>query len=119
MKSYADQKITIAEMEVPPLENEFAVQIMEPGIVRHIAFKLKPRALVSAARGGQPEYDAVLSFFVEVSPGSPLRSRRFVVLSPGQVMNPVEGHDRVYVGTALLPQVGEVAHVYEIKKVQS
>jgi hypothetical protein len=121
VKSYANEKLTIAEMEVPSLKNgcgEFEVQVTEPGIVRHVAYRYSPRAVLSISQGA-PEFDVSLAVYLEISPGAPLRNRRFCVMRPGTSMVPVEGHDRVYLGTALLPQLGEVAHLYEIRKVQS
>jgi hypothetical protein len=122
VKSYANERLKVAEMELPPLKNgagEFEVQVMEPGIVRHVAYKLVERQLVSSANGGRPEFDAQLVMYFEVSPGAPLRNRRFCVLREGMSMVPVEGYDRVYLGTALIAQVPDPAHVYELRKVQS
>lgn len=121
MKSYANEKLRIAEMEVPALKNgagEFEVQVMEPGIVRHVTYKLTQRKLVSSS-GGAPEFDVSIVVFFEVSPGAPLRNRRFCVLREGMSMVAVEGYDRVYLGTAMLAQVPDPAHVYELRKVQS
>lgn len=119
MKHY--EKITVAEMQVPPLKGgtgEFEVGVMEPGIVRAVSYKLTPRLLASTSRG-QPEFDASLSVFVEISPGAPIRNRRFVVMREGQSMVAVEGYERVYCGTAILHQLGDVSHVYELRKVAS
>lgn len=95
-------------------QNELAVQINEPGVVRSVAYCLEKRLVMTR---GQAQFDEVLTLFVEFRPDGPRRNRRFVVAATGQSLAAPDGYALAHVGTAVSTNTGQVAHVYEVKQV--
>lgn len=94
-------------------EVEYA--IAEPGIVRSVAFVSRERLVMAR---GEPQFDDVLTLFVETDHGQPQRRHRFVVVPTGAIVNVPDGRALVFVGTAISAATGAVAHVFEIKTVE-
>ena len=91
---------------------EMSAAINDPGVVRSVAWCPKPKLVL---RHGQPEFDEVLTIFVEVSPNGPRRNRRFLIIPTGKTINVPDGTEVLFIGTALSAHSPRVAHVYEVK----
>lgn len=105
-------KVTIAEVPLAPENGIANVQLRAPGLVRAAALTLKPRGVV--ALDGHQEMDEELVLFVECDPGAPMRSRKFLALSIGQVFTPKEGTRALYTAMARSEQTGSMVHVFEL-----
>jgi hypothetical protein len=95
-------------------QHELAVQIRDPGIVRSVGFALERRLVMAQ---GQPQFNEVLTMFLETSMEGPLRNRRFAVLATGQSVSCKDGHKLTFIGTAISSNTGRIAHVYEVTEV--
>jgi hypothetical protein len=104
--------ISIGALPVPEGGHEFTVQIREPGLVHSVAWVLEPKLVLER---GQPNFNEVLTLFIETAPEAPLRNRRFVVLETGQKMTVKDGHALKFIGTAASGNTARVAHVFEVK----
>lgn len=74
------------------------------------------RRLVMSTRG-EPQFDEVLTLFVETSPNGPKRNRRFLIIPTGHAVGVPDGHALTFLGTAVSSSTGRVAHVFEVKAV--
>jgi hypothetical protein len=95
-------------------QHELAVQIREPGVVRSVGFALERRLVMAQ---GQPQFNEVLTMFLETSMDGPLRNRRFAVLATGQSVSCKDGHKLTFIGTAISSNTGRIAHIYEVTEV--
>ena len=92
-------------------EREFA--IAGSGRPRAVAFMMRERVVLTR---GNPEFEEVLTLFVETEPNQPQRRHRYVIVATATPINVPDGRRLEYIGTAI-GQSGIVAHVYEIKTV--
>lgn len=113
----ADKSVVIGALPLRMAEgqHEIGFAINDPGIVRSVAWCLEKRLVMSTR--GEPQFDEVLTLFVEITPNGPKRNRRFVVIPTGQVLGVPDGRALAYLGTAVSTNTGAVAHVFEVKPV--
>ena len=95
-------------------QTEAVFSIADPAVVRAVGWCLEKRLVMVS---GQPQFDEVLTLFVEFTPNATQRKHRYLVLPTGQAVGVPDGHALHYVGTAISTQTGAIAHVYEIKAV--
>ena len=104
-RSFAIQQIGLPGMQA------VAMDIAEPGIVRHVAIGTQQRAI---ALHGKPDKTERVVLFVEVEPGAATRRRRFALVMPGTIVNLRESQRHEFCGVAINPATGTVIYVYEI-----
>jgi hypothetical protein len=109
-------RVTVAPVPVDfnPETGMFVVQLRRPGIVRHVGFKLEEKLVLAA---GDAQFEERLNLFTEMSQDGPLENHTFAVLLPGKFMKLKDGYRADYIGTAVSPHTGALAHVYELKAV--
>lgn len=96
---------------VPVVLGRFTLPLPEPGIVRHVAFEKKQTLVMQR---GQPSFEEVPVLFVEVSPGAPVRVRKFEVMPQGKAFEVDDGEIATWRATNISGQ-GKVVHVFEIE----
>lgn len=101
-------KVTIAA--VPVVVGSFEVQIRDPGVVRHVAFELKPTLVMTA---GRPDFEEVPVLFVEGAFEGTIRKHRFVIIQQGQWCETDDDETATYVATGISGK-GTVVHVFKI-----
>jgi hypothetical protein len=106
-------RLTIAA--VPVVIGSFTLPLPDPGVVRHIAFEQRPTLVMTK---GRPEFEDVPVLFIEMCPSATKRTRRFVVIEHGKVVDVGDDERAVWRGTGISGK-GMVTHVFEIEDAPS
>lgn len=115
MSASPDKSVAIAAVPLRMAEDQHEIEfsINDPGDVRAVAWCPEKRLVMAR---GEPQFDEVLTLFVEISPNGPKRKRRFAIIPTGQVLGVPDGRALTFVGTAVSGS-GRVAHVFEVRTV--
>jgi hypothetical protein len=106
-------RITIAA--VPVVIGRFKLQIREPGTIRGMAFERKPTLVMTR---GAPDFEEVPILFIESSPNMPARTRTFVVITHGEVVESDDAESADWRATTVGGPKGAL-HCFEVKEMQA
>jgi hypothetical protein len=95
-------------------QTEVVFSIADPAVVRAVGWCLEKRLVMAA---GAPQFDEVLTLFVEFAPNATQRKHRYLVTPTGKAVGVPDGYALLFVGTAISSQTGAIAHVYEVREV--